>query len=588
MKKGSKILTVLHSQRAILSILILVVVGLLFAVFFSEFYTKGEPREAIVAQAMLKSGNYVLPTVYASEFAYKPPMLHWLIAGISSIFGGEVTPISAKIPSAIAFVIVVLASFAFFNPRVRFRTSYLATLILITSFEMHRTGQEARVDMLLTMFIVLTLFALFRWEEQKKLCGIPFLASLLISGGILTKGPVALVLPMIIFGVFLALFKQYRLIDILRAIFITSILSILIPSVWYFEGWQIGGDKFLMLHFGESISRFFHMNTTDLWYPLGHEKPFFYPILFLLVGLLPWSLLIFFVPWGKKELYQQHPTGEERLSNMRFSQLNGLRKVHLFSLVVVIITLLFFMIPSSKRSVYLLPLYPFISLLFAEIIQQLVKNARKLITAFSFLMAIIGLICTITLLLILLETYKGFIPSSHSQLSFQISELREGMIEYLPLSILLIFGLFISVLATFYQSFRRGYTKLAYCIVLVMFFINLNIDGPLMMGFKKQNSSQRFAKVIQPIIETHPAEVYTISRLKERILNLYGLAFYTNITPKDFEVEQPQKGYLILFENNLEEVQKRFLQDYHVTLVASDTKVIQDGGVQLLLWIEHK
>ena len=37
------------------------------------FYSKGEPREAIVAFSMLESGNWILPVNYGTDIAYKPP-----------------------------------------------------------------------------------------------------------------------------------------------------------------------------------------------------------------------------------------------------------------------------------------------------------------------------------------------------------------------------------------------------------------------------------------------------------------------------------------------------------------------------------
>ena len=83
---------------ALLSVLVLVP-------FLGEtiFYSKGEPREAIVAYTMLESGNWILPTNYGVEIAYKPPFLYWTIAVISSVLGG-VTEFSARMPSALAFL----------------------------------------------------------------------------------------------------------------------------------------------------------------------------------------------------------------------------------------------------------------------------------------------------------------------------------------------------------------------------------------------------------------------------------------------------------------------------------------------------
>ena len=67
------------------------------------FYSKGEPREAIVAYSMLESGNWILPLNYGTDIAYKPPFLYWSIAAISAIFGG-VSEFSSRLPSAIAFL----------------------------------------------------------------------------------------------------------------------------------------------------------------------------------------------------------------------------------------------------------------------------------------------------------------------------------------------------------------------------------------------------------------------------------------------------------------------------------------------------
>ncbi len=66
------------------------------------FYSKGEPREAIVALSMLESGNWILPVNYGTDIAYKPPFFYWSIAAVSSLFG-EVTEFSAPFPVCIGF-----------------------------------------------------------------------------------------------------------------------------------------------------------------------------------------------------------------------------------------------------------------------------------------------------------------------------------------------------------------------------------------------------------------------------------------------------------------------------------------------------
>ena len=49
----------------------------------TNFHTKGEPREAIVAVSMLQNDNWILPINNGGDIAYKPPFFHWCIAALS-------------------------------------------------------------------------------------------------------------------------------------------------------------------------------------------------------------------------------------------------------------------------------------------------------------------------------------------------------------------------------------------------------------------------------------------------------------------------------------------------------------------------
>ena len=167
----------------------------------SDFHTKGEPREALVAYAMLDMDNWALPMTNGVDMAYKPPMFHWMIAAISSVTGA-VTEYTSRMPSAIALAVMVLAGYVFFAKRRGREVAMLASLLALTNFEVHRAGMNCRVDMLLAAFMVLALFQLYKWGE-KGLKGVPVLAILSLSGAFLTKGPVGLVLPCGVVALFL-------------------------------------------------------------------------------------------------------------------------------------------------------------------------------------------------------------------------------------------------------------------------------------------------------------------------------------------------------------------------------------------------
>ena len=120
------------------------------------FYSKGEPREAIVAYSMLESGNWILPLNYGTDIAYKPPFLYWSIAAISAIFGG-VSEFSSRLPSAIAFLAMQFVFFGFVARYKNTKTAVITSLLLLTSFEVHRAAVACRLDMLQVSFIVISL-----------------------------------------------------------------------------------------------------------------------------------------------------------------------------------------------------------------------------------------------------------------------------------------------------------------------------------------------------------------------------------------------------------------------------------------------
>ena len=129
-----------------------------------HFYTRGEPREALVAVAMMEQGNYILP-VFQGEIAFKPPMLHWLVS-LFSLPQGYVSEYTARMPSAIASIVMVFAFFVFYSRRVGYGKSLVASLLLITCFEVHRAAMTCRVDMVLMAFTVGSMMALSRWLEN--------------------------------------------------------------------------------------------------------------------------------------------------------------------------------------------------------------------------------------------------------------------------------------------------------------------------------------------------------------------------------------------------------------------------------------
>ena len=197
-------------SSAALAVLLLIAVTTLWLPWLGDclFYSKGEPREAIVAMSMLQSGDWVLP-VSAGEMPYKPPMLAWLISIFAVVFnGGVVNEFVARMPSALAAIALVMATYFWARRHRSEEFALAAAIVLATSFEVFRAAEACRVDMVLTACMVGAIFMLQRliddpntprrWWRRVAVV-------LLLSGATLTKGPIGAFLPLLAVGIVAAM-----------------------------------------------------------------------------------------------------------------------------------------------------------------------------------------------------------------------------------------------------------------------------------------------------------------------------------------------------------------------------------------------
>ena len=282
-------------NKALWLITILAIVMLIPFLGLSDFNTKGEPREAVVAYTMLEHGNWILPINNGGDIPYKPPFFHWCIA-FFSLFIGYVNEYTSRLPSAISLVLMTIGGFVFYAKRKDTQISLIAAILTLTAFEVHRAGINCRVDMVNTAFMVGAMYLLYRWWEKGK-HQLPWLAILCMSGATLTKGPVGIILPCFVMGVFM-LTQRENFWGIVWRMALTALLSLIIPFCWYYVAYLQGGDEFLRLVKEENIDRFMGKMAYE-----SHENPAWYNLLTLVMGWAPYTLLLLFslfiLPWKK-------------------------------------------------------------------------------------------------------------------------------------------------------------------------------------------------------------------------------------------------------------------------------------------------
>lgn len=548
----------LYLQKPVTMVVVLCILSVLPWLGLGEFYTKGEPREASVAVSMIESGNWILPEVYANEVAYKPPMMHWLISAFSYP-QGYVSEFTSRLPSALALIAMVAFALIFFGKRVKFQQAFIAALLLITAFETHRAGMTARVDMLLACFMFIGMIQLFRWEEKQELKGLPILIPLLLSCAVLTKGPVGVLLPLLVFGIYLFVLG-YPLHRILKAVFYAGFSSLFIPFIWYYSAWEKGGSDFLNIFLAENFGRFFSSNPDSISYTLGHEKPFYYNFLSLLGGFMPWTIMLFFSLFG---IHYARLTNiiPDWFKNMR-EHIKQTNKVKLFSTIAILVIFIFYTIPSSKRSVYLLPMYPFLALYISQYFIYITEYRTFVTRAFASFMSFIS---GITLIAIV-ASYFGVFNISHfiesftrdSKTLFEVFAVNNALQKPDAISwtiFILLLGTFITLI---YELSKKNNLKILYATIALTFAINLFIDGDVMRPIKNATSLKDFTERIQT---EYPLKnnLYTVNNLL-RYQNIYALNFYSGNELKSIALDSPENGYFIIGNKDFEKVRKDFPQ----------------------------
>ncbi len=573
----------LYLQKPVTMVVIICAISILPWIGLGDFSTKGEPREATVAISMLESDNWILPQVYADEFAYKPPMAHWLMA-LFSLPQGYVSEFTSRLPSAIALIVLIGFSLFFFGERIKFQEAFISVLLLLTCVEIHRAGMTTRVDMLLTMFMVIGLYMLYRWENKLELKGLPVIIPVLLGCAVLTKGPVGVILPLFVFGIYLLILNKHSLLTIFKSLLYIGISSMFLPLIWYVAAWKQGGEEFLNVVLAENFGRFFSFETTNINYDLGHENGIWYNFVTLAAGFVPWTIFFFFSLFGLK-IYRPQKSFKQIIKD-GWKRVRSMEKIKLFSLVALVCIIFFYSIPSSKRSVYLMPAYPFIALFLAQYAIYITEYRTKVTRIFAIFLVIVASIVVIIWGLTMGRiidpiSIAGSFTTSQSAL-YQVEIITQALQNPAIINIVVLLFTLLTITTVIYQLLKKINIKILYATIALTFAINLFIDGVVMVSMRNSISSKAFA---ERIMETYPLNrhnVYVMNNLKV-YRNMYGLNFYMGNIFHNFEENLPSNGYFLTGEKEFEKVLNNYGDKYTFHILTTTEKPINELRQKILL-----
>jgi 4-amino-4-deoxy-L-arabinose transferase-like glycosyltransferase len=392
-------------------LLVLAVAGLLF---FSRLdlplLEPQEARYAEIPRQMLDSGDWLTPVLHGQPYFDKPPLLYWLVMGCYSVFG--VHDWAARLVPGMACLLTVLVTYLWGRRVVGERTALAGALVLCLSGRYLYLGRMLSFDTLLCLFVTASLasahFRLMTGERRWWL-----LSALMCGLGVLTKGPVALVLvvvpvlavnvvfsgrfgvrrssPLWIFLFFLRETKGHRPQDeneekipkrrgsphsklvldqpTLRDWLLYLLVVGLTAGPWF---------VFMALKHPEFVEHFFWQHHVVRFVaPFDHEEPFWFHVPGVLLGMLPWTLLL-------PGLMHHQRRRSRRMTARRPAALG-------FFLLAAGWGLFFFSLSGCKRAVYILPVLPPLALALGCYLDVLLRFSRtKLPRPATLLMLILG------------------------------------------------------------------------------------------------------------------------------------------------------------------------------------------------------
>lgn len=318
-----------------------VFIALLPVLLLRDFTPSNELRYLSIADESWRNGTWVAFTNHGAPYADKPPLYFWIIWLGRWLFGTHSMFFLSLFSLLPAFVIVYTMD--------RWAGPAMDAKAALTGGEPERATSRwvllscglflglaifLRMDMLMSMFIVLSLSTFYRMmkgEGNRKRNEVLFPVYLFL--GVLSKGPMGILIPLAGTSVFLLSTRRIRSFGAYWSgktwgIFLAGCL------LWWSWVYIEGGEAYLR-------NLLFHQTMDRAVDSFHHKEPFYYYFLSAAYSVFPWSFLL--VGTTIEAFWRRRVCSE----------------LQWFFFAIFLATFVLLSLVSSKLAVYLLPAFPF-------------------------------------------------------------------------------------------------------------------------------------------------------------------------------------------------------------------------------------
>lgn len=315
---------------------------------------------------MIEHGHWLVLHLGDSFYPDKPPLYFWVLAAIAWAFDstGPFVFMAGAAVSAFAFLIATIRAAAVFG--LSRTVALLAGLLLIGNYYFIQRAHFPRMDLLFATFILLSHMCFYKAvTTTRHLTWWTALAFLLTALATLTKGPIGLILPLMTVIAFLAL--ERRIGSLFSRAMMLGALAFIVPMLLYLLGvYLMSGDAFIRaILIDQTLQR--ALDTPRL------SGSAYYYLEKLPEIFLPWSLIIFFLPW--RQMLTRRRSNQQNLQPSATS--GGHRYIFISALTSLVIISTF----DYKITFLLITLLPQVALLCAIYLNKIGNGRRTLLFA---------------------------------------------------------------------------------------------------------------------------------------------------------------------------------------------------------------
>lgn len=536
--------------------------GLLIVCYFIFFFNIGnyplmdvdETRYVSMARDMFHCKDFLTLYLNGEFFFEKPPLYFWGECLSFAIFG-KVTEFTARFPVALYGTLSTLLLYFTGKKIVSRRFGGISALILATTLEFVILAKFAILDIVVTtcvgfsvMFGFLTQFV---QDKNKKYMWWLFY---IFSGlAVMAKGIPGFVVPFAVMFFVTIANKTFKQVFKPQYILPGFLLFFLIVLPWHLIMFKIHDPLFFHEYIiKHHIERFLNSNE------INREQPFYFYILTVLWGLVPW-------------IFSAIAVGITKLKSIKkfnVTELSNPQKYLLFNAIAFVVTMLFFSSSSTKLITYILPVYFFTACILGFVWEDYMFN-KKYEKPINITVYILGGIC---ILAGILTCFAKFVLPAQTY-----SDLLT--IKWFCIILVLAFG--ISSILCAVKKHPKGVFACYVLFILITSAFGTKLFYNMDYKFG-QNDLMRFAKYAH---ENGKKVAVINDERKYSVVYYYGIPTDMDgrnvlfITLNDKE-EMKQLGHILDDKNIVAIIRKKQYQEIDKTL---DFDVILEGRKHLLV-----